>query len=145
MTNQQLETLLAKVSHGHRLKVLNLEKWKLLLTLVNQVLNLAENDLSLVEERILAEAVVALEEVDLTASSLTVAQGSSIIITTIINHTSYLSFFLYRQNFGLNFSPHRKCVYWDKTGFATIRRKLQLNRFVKSSQIPSMPQQNSVN
>ena len=74
MTNQQLETLLAKVSHGHRLKVLNLEKWKLLLTLVNQVLNLAENDLSLVEERILAEAVVALEEVDLTASSLTVAQ-----------------------------------------------------------------------
>merc|ERR1711971_822356 len=63
LTNQQLEALLAKVSHGHRLKVLNL----------------AENDLSLVEERVLAEAVVALEEVDLTATSLTVAQVEEVL------------------------------------------------------------------
>ena len=50
-----------------------------------------------------------------------------------IKYTSYLTFFLQRQNFGLNFSPHRKCVNWDKTGFATIQRKLQQNRFCKKT------------
>ena len=33
------------------------------------------------------------------------------------DHTLYLSFFLHGQNFGLNFSPHRKCVNRDKTVF----------------------------
>ena len=60
--------------------------------------------------------------------------------------TSYLSLFLHRQNFELNFFPHRKCVNRDKIGFATKQRKLQLNRFCnKTAQIPSMPRQNSVN
>ena len=44
-------------------------------------------------------------------------------------HTSCLSFFPHRQTFGLNFSLHRKCINRDKTGFATIQRKLQLKRF----------------
>ena len=49
-----------------------------------QVLNLAENDLSMVESSALAKTVVALEELDLTASSLTVAQVGCVIITIII-------------------------------------------------------------
>ena len=62
------------------------------------------------------------------------------------DHTSYLSFFLRGQNFGLNFSPHRKCVNRDKISFATKQRKLQLNRSCnKLAQIPYMPRQNSVN
>ena len=41
------------------------------------------------------------------------------------DHTLYLSFFLHGQNFGLNFSPHKKCANRDKTGFATKQRKFQ--------------------
>ena len=44
------------------------------------MLNLAENDLSLVESRLLAQTVVVLEEVDLTASNLTVAQVGCIVV-----------------------------------------------------------------
>ena len=44
------------------------------------MLNLAENDLSLVESRLLAQTVVVLEEVDLTASNLTVAQVGCILV-----------------------------------------------------------------
>ena len=40
----------------------------------NQVLNLAENDLSLVDAGLIAQAVVALEEIDLTSSNLNAAQ-----------------------------------------------------------------------
>ena len=39
-----------------------------------QVLNLAENDLSLVDAGLIAQAVVALEEIDLTSSNLNAAQ-----------------------------------------------------------------------
>ena len=44
------------------------------------MLNLAENDLSLVESRLLAQTVVVLEEVDLTASNLTVGQVGCIVV-----------------------------------------------------------------
>ena len=47
------------------------------------MLNLAKNDLSMVESSALAKTVVALEELDLTASSLTVAQVGCVIIIII--------------------------------------------------------------
>ena len=34
----------------------------------------------------------------------------NIIILTINTQTSYLSFFLHKCNFGLNFSPHENCI-----------------------------------
>ena len=45
-----------------------------------QVLNLAENDLSMVQSRLLAQTVLVLEEIDLTGSNLTVAQVGCIHI-----------------------------------------------------------------
>ena len=74
LTNQQLETLLAEVSQGHRLKVFHLDLKEQLFTHEEQVLNLAENDLSMVKTQLLAQTVVVLEEIDLTGSNLTVLQ-----------------------------------------------------------------------
>ena len=48
------------------------------------MLNLAENDLSMVKSSVLAQTVVALEEADLTASSLTVALVGCVIIVVVI-------------------------------------------------------------
>ena len=57
-------------------------------------------------------------------------------------------FFFHGQNFGLNFSPNRKCVNRDKTGCATKQRKFQKNRFcdkIACMATKQISQQSSVN
>ena len=69
-----MEALFEQISKSHGLKVVFAKTLTGTLANKKQVLNLAENDLSLVDAGLIAQAVVALEEIDLTSSNLNAAQ-----------------------------------------------------------------------
>ena len=69
-----MEALFEQIPKSHGLKVVFTKNLTVSLADKKQVLNLAENDLSLVDAGLIAQAVVALEEIDLTSSNLNAAQ-----------------------------------------------------------------------
>ena len=69
-----MEALFEQIPKSRGLKVVFTKNLTVTLAKKKQVLNLAENDLSLVDAGLIAQAVVALEEIDLTSSNLNAAQ-----------------------------------------------------------------------